>query len=45
MKISLSILQSAGVAVCFMFLDDIPPLTRMYRLQRAKEIAAADDSQ
>ncbi|XP_027037176.1 uncharacterized protein LOC113665652 [Pocillopora damicornis] len=30
---------------CLSFLEDIPQDTRMYRLQRAKEIAEADDSQ
>lgn len=34
-----------GALVCFCFLDDITLLTKMYRLQRAKEIAAADNTQ
>ncbi|XP_066020778.1 uncharacterized protein [Pocillopora verrucosa] len=34
-----------GSLTCLSFLEDIPQETRMYRLQRAKEIAEADDSQ
>lgn len=34
-----------GALACFFFMEDIPQLTKMYRLQRAKEIAAADNTQ
>ncbi|XP_066020636.1 uncharacterized protein [Pocillopora verrucosa] len=33
---------AAGALTCLAFLEDIPQLTKMYRTQRAKEIAAAN---
>ena len=42
---SLFIFQAGGVSACLCFVDDIPQLIKMYRLQRAEEIAAANNTQ
>lgn len=36
---------AGGVSACLCFVDDIPQLIKMYRLQRAEEIAAANNTQ